>query len=141
MRFWDSSALEPLIVEEPSSEPMRDLAEDGRRIVVWWAASVECASAVARRERARDLDPGAASQALATLDGLASDWSEVPPTDRVRYDARRIVRVHDLGAGDALQLAAAHSASDQRPDLLEFVTLDERLALAASREGFPILPR
>ena len=118
---------------------MRDLAEDGRRIVVWWAASVECASAAARRERAGDLDPADASEALMTLGGLTGDWSEVPPTDRLRDDARRIVRVHDLRAADALQLAAARAATEQRPGMLEFVTLDDRLALAARREGFPVL--
>ena len=140
MRFWDSSALAPLIVEEPSSKPMRDLADDGRRIVVWWAASVECASAVARRERTGDLEPDGASEAFATLASLGGDWSEVPPMDRLRDDARRIVRVHDLRAADALQLAAARTATEQRPAMLEFVTLDERLALAARREGFPVLP-
>ena len=30
--------------------------------------------------------------------------------------------------------------SDGRPGTLEFVTLDERLALAARREGFLVLP-
>ncbi len=119
---------------------MRGLADDGRRVVVWWAAPVECASAVARRERAGDLDGINASEALATLDGLAGDWSEVPPTGRLRDDARRLVRVHGLRAADALQLAAARTASDQQPDLLPFVTLDDRLALAARLEGFPILP-
>lgn len=119
---------------------MRELADDGRRIVVWWAASVECVSAVSRRERAGDLDPADASEALITLDGLADDWSEVSPTDNLRSDARRIVRVHDLRAADALQLAAARAAAGQRLGMMEFVTLDERLALAARREGFPVLP-
>ena len=139
MRFWDSSALAPLIVTEPATAEMRDLADDGRRIVVWWAAPVECVSAVVRRERAGDLDPEGASDALVTLDGLSGDWSEVPPTGRLRDAARRLIRVHDLRSADALQLAAAHAASEQIPGLLEFVTLDERLALAARREGFSVL--
>ena len=139
MRFWDSSALAPLVVTEPSTTAMRDLADDERRIVVWWAAAVECASAVARRERSGDLDAKGASEALITLDGLTGDWSEVPPTGRLRDNARRLVRVHDLRAADALQLAAARTACDERPGMLPFVTLDERLALAASREGFPVL--
>jgi uncharacterized protein len=139
MRFWDSSALAPLIVMETASKVMRALAEDDRRILVWWTAPVECASAVARRERAGDLDPNGASEALATLELLAGDWSEVPPTQHLRDEARRLVRVHDLRAADALQLAAAQAASERRPALLEFVTLDERLADAARREGFTIL--
>jgi uncharacterized protein len=51
--------------------------------------------------------------------------------------------VHPLGAGDALQLAAAITASEGDPSSLAFVTLDDRLAQAAAREGFPIadMPR
>ena len=44
-----------------------------------------------------------------------------------------------LGDGDAFQLAAARAASDDHPEALPFVTLDDRLPLAASREGFPVL--
>jgi predicted nucleic acid-binding protein len=139
VRFWDSSALVPLVVAEPSSDRLRGLAGDRRRLVVWWAATVECASALARREREGDLDPAGTAEALVTLDGLADEWSEVPPTGRVRDVARRLVRVHDLRAADALQLAAAYEASAQQPATLELVTLDERLARAATREGFRIV--
>ena len=71
---------------------------------------------------------------------LAPGWSEVPPTDGIRDAAVRLVRAHDLRAADAFHLAAAVVASDGEPSGLSFVTLDERLALAASREGFPIVP-
>jgi len=50
------------------------------------------------------------------------------------------VSVHELRAADAFQLAAARAASDGQPASLPFVTLDDRLALAARREGFAILP-
>lgn len=73
------------------------------------------------------------------LAALESRWVEIAPSDRLRDDARRLVRVHDLRAADALQLAAALAASDDQDDPLPFVTLDERLALAAEREGFPVL--
>jgi hypothetical protein len=44
-----------------------------------------------------------------------------------------------MRAGDALQLAAAIAASEGHPATLAMVTLDERLALAAEREGFPVV--
>ena len=140
MRFWDSSAIAPIIVAESASASMRALADDETGLAVWWAAPVECASAVARRERSGVLTPEGASEALATLELLAGDWSEVPPSDRLRDDARRLVRVHDLRTAAAFQLAAARAASDEQPESLPFVTLDERLALAARREGFSVLP-
>ena len=139
MRFWDSSAITPTVVEEPTSGRMRTLVEDGSTIGVWWGTIVECTSAVARRERSGDLSPEDAADALVTLDRLAEDWAEIPPTDRLRDDARRVIRVHGLRAADAFQLAAARAASDGHPETLPFVTLDDRLALAASREGFPVL--
>lgn len=107
--------------------------------MVWWGTVVECASAVGRRERTGALDPSGAGEALETLERLTRDWREVPPTSALRDDALRLVRVHELRAGDAFQLASARVAADGEPGALPFVTLDERLALAASREGFRVL--
>ena len=47
--------------------------------------------------------------------------------------------MHSLRAVDALQLAAAFLAAEQRPTSLAMVTLDERLATAAQKEGFAVL--
>jgi len=54
--------------------------------------------------------------------------------------ARRLLAAHPLRAADALQLAAALVACDERPDVLALVTLDDHLAEAARREGFVVLP-
>jgi predicted nucleic acid-binding protein len=107
---------------------------------VWWATELEALSAIARLERSAELDVAVAGSALRRLQGLATAWSEVPAGEPVRRTARRLLRVHDLRTGDALQLAAAIVASENEPETLELVTLDDRLALAANREGFPVLP-
>jgi hypothetical protein len=73
------------------------------------------------------------------LQQLASGWSEIEPIQAVRQAAERFLRVHPLRAADALQLAAAYLASDRNPATLEFVTLDDRLAGAAQKEGFAVL--
>ena len=67
---------------------------------------------------------------------LGEGWHEIEPSDGVREAAVRFLRVHSLRAADALQLAAAFVAAEQRPSSLEIVTLDERLAAAARKEGF-----
>jgi hypothetical protein len=54
--------------------------------------------------------------------------------------ARRLLAAHPLRAADALQLAAALVACDERSDMLAFVTLDDRLAKAARRGGFVVVP-
>jgi predicted nucleic acid-binding protein len=108
-------------------------------ILAWWGTRVECISAVARLEREGRLSDAAASSALADLNVLAGGWNEIQPVEEVRETAGRFLRVHDLRAADALQLAAAFLASERRPPSLEFVTLDERLSAAARREGFVLV--
>jgi hypothetical protein len=52
-----------------------------------------------------------------------------------------VLRAHPLRAADALQLAAAIAAADGSPASMSFLTLDDRLGDAASREGFPVVRR
>ena len=51
MKFWDASAIVPLLIEEPQREAMLTLLEQDDVMLVWWATPVECTSAIARRER------------------------------------------------------------------------------------------
>jgi hypothetical protein len=139
VRFWDSSAVVPLVLDERASPPIRDLYRSDAAISVWWATPVECASAIARRERAGALTPADAIIAYGRLERLAQTWLEAEPSEALRRTAVRLVRTHDLRAADALQLAAARVRGEDQPETVPFVTLDDRLALAASREGFTVL--
>ncbi len=138
MRFWDASAIVPLLVDETASDAARALYDTDPGITVWWATDVECVSAIARRERL-GTDPEQAAESLRRLSDLESRWQSVAPTRGVKSNARRILRSHDVRAADGLQLGAALTAADGHPETLPFVTLDDRLALAARREGFPVL--
>jgi predicted nucleic acid-binding protein len=135
MKFWDSSAVVPLLVYEEHTEgALRRLRQDPE-MAVWWGTAVECASALARLER--DGAPAdRVADAFARLDALAEAWSEVEPHDDIRSTARRLLRVHPLRAADALQLAAAYLVAEGRPATLEVLTLDDRVRLAAVKEGF-----
>jgi len=108
-------------------------------MLVWWGSQVECASALARIERGASLDGKAAALAFDRLKQLADGWHEIEPSEIVRENAIRFLRVHPLRAADALQLAAAFIAAERRPSSLEVVTLDERLADAARKEGFELV--
>lgn len=138
MRFWDSSAVVPLLVHEVSSGAVTDAYERDPDVLVWWATPVECVSALTRLERAGRLPGRSMGAALRRLDALARAWQEVQPFDHVRQTATRLLRVHPLRAGDAFQLGAALAAAENHPETLPFVTLDDRLADAAEKEGFPI---
>ena len=139
MRFWDSSAIVPLLVAESSTPTLVSEFVRDPELVVWWATEVECVSALARLEREASIDARAMGEALARLDALALAWHEVQPAARTRQVAIRLLRTHNLRAADALQLAAAIAAAEDSPGSLPLVTLDARLATAAEREGFPVL--
>jgi predicted nucleic acid-binding protein len=138
LRFWDSSAILPLLVSEVTTDVMRALVQEDPAMLVWWVTEVECVSAIARLERQEDLSTDATVVALERLDALAEGWSEVQPVEAARRTARRLLRVHDLRAAAALQLAAAIVAAEGHPASLDLVTLDDRLAGAARREGFVV---
>lgn len=139
MRFWDASAIVPLLMAESTTRPLQRLAAADPAILVWWGTEVESASAIARLERDGALDEAAASRAFERLKHLAAGWHEVDPSDAVREAAVRFLRVHPLRAADALQLAAAFVAAERRPGSLELITLDDRLASAARKEGFALV--
>ncbi len=139
MRFWDSSALLPLLVPEERTELLTDLLHDDPAAAVWWATAVECASALARLECERRLTEAGWTVAAERLRAAARVWTEVPPIRRVRDQATRLLRLHPLRAADALQLAAAIVLADFDTRTLPVVTLDPQLAAAARREGFEVL--
>lgn len=140
MRFWDSSAVLPLLVHEATSAAMLAALREDDSMVAWWGTRLECISALCRLERDGALSAEGLSSALADLRRLAACWSEVEPADVLRECAERLLRVHPLRAADSLQLAAAIVAAQHRPSTLLFVCLDGRLAAAAEREGFPVTP-
>lgn len=139
MKFWDSSAVIPLAVDETSSEKLGALFRDDPQIITWWATLVECASAIARRDRESGFEGTSATEAFRRLARLQAGWREIQPIDPIRDLATRLLRVHALRAADSLQLAAAIIASENRPSSLDFVCLDERLSSAAHREGFAVI--
>jgi predicted nucleic acid-binding protein len=139
VKFWDTSALVPLLLDEPATAAVQRAYRADAVVLVAWTTAVECASAVARAEHDQIVDAATAAAAFARLDELLRVVREIEPSDDVRDVARRLLRAHRLRAADAVQLAAATLASQHRPHALTFVTLDTRLGAVAEREGFTVL--
>lgn len=137
MRFWDSSAIVPLLLTEEASGAAAALLSGDPELVVWWGTRVECASALARVRREEVLTVGDEERALALLRRLREAWLEVLPSEELAERAMRLLRIHPLRAADACQLAAAGQWAGDAAGR-ELVTFDERLALAARLEGFRI---
>lgn len=140
MRFWDSSAVVPLVVRQgQSAEAERWLAEDAEA-VTWALTPVEVVSALRRLVREGDLSERAAVSAEAVSAEVLRHTHVVRDMERVKTLAYRLLRVHALRAADALQLAAALAWAGGTPRGLALHTFDRRLALAAEREGFRVVP-
>jgi predicted nucleic acid-binding protein len=139
VKFWDASAVVPLLVPEPSSDPLLALLAADTAMLIWWGTPVEVSSALARREREGKLSGVGVTRALDRLRTFAAAWSEILPVEAIRVTAQRLLRIHPLRAPDALQLAAAMMASENDPASLQIVSLDERLNEIAAREGFGVV--
>jgi len=139
MKYWDSSALISLLVEEGQTAARIELLERDPSIVTWWGSRIECASALNRLRREQLIDEAGLNERLEQLQAFAKSWVEIEALDRVRNRALRLLRFHALRSGDAMQLAAALVASGEEPSTLDFVCSDKRLSEAAGREGFAIV--
>ena len=140
MKFWDSSAVLPLILEELSSPLTEDILSQDSDMIVWWGTSVESNSAIQRRFREGTLPVDQLQNARESLRGLLSRAAEIVPSEVVRSLSHRLLAVHPLRAADSLQLSAALVWAEQNPGGHEMVCLDERLRQAARQEGFVVLP-
>ena len=119
---------------------MRVLLEEDPHIVTWAWTSVEFASAVERRTRQGELTRDQRRNALTRFAELAEIWDEVTDVLMVRRRALAVLARHPLRAADAAQLGAALAVAPEQGGPLGFVCLDERLSVAAEREGLRPIP-
>lgn len=140
MNFWDTSAIVPLCVQEPTSALVTDVLIGDEDMVVWWGTRIECISALRRQVREGNLTPLDERNARYVLHTLTQSWIEMQPSEALRGTAERLVAVHPLRAADALQLGAAIVWCRGVAAGQGFVTFDRRLREAGYREGFTVLP-
>jgi uncharacterized protein len=140
LRFWDTSSIVPLVVDEETTELMKVILSEDAEIAVWWGTEVECVGALSGKFRRKRFNSTEVEQALAFLADLMEGWTEVLPTDQVRVRSERILFSRNLSAADAMQLAAALLWCDDDPREAAFVCQDNQLRTAARLEGFTVLP-
>jgi len=139
LKFWDSSAVVPLIVPQESSVMIQGEYTRDPILNVWCLTPVEVWSAVCRLRREALLDSPGMRDARNRLRRLVESWIEIDDIRAVRRRAQRLLETHPLRAADSLQLASALVLVSDRPERFSFVTLDDRLAEAAEREGFDVV--
>lgn len=140
MRFWDSSALVALVIEQPATARIQPLLMDDADLVAWVLSDVEVTSGIERLRREGTLSAEDVATGRHRAELLWQRLRHIDLVDSVQRRAKRLLATHALRAADALQLGAALLVADEDPGRLELVTLDARLAEAARREGFRVLP-
>ncbi len=140
MRFWDSSALVPLVVRQSGSAEVERWLADDPDPIAWTLTQVEVVSALQRLLREGALSERAARDAEEVAVEILLHTHVVTDVERVKSLACRLLRVHALRSADALQLGAALAWADGPANGLVLHTFDRRMALAAEREGFRVIP-
>ena len=140
MRYWDASALVPLVVAETESGWARDRLAEDERIVTWGWTRTEIVSAIERRTREGALTLLQRRNLLRHFDTFSNNWDEVTDLLAVRVRANLLLARHPLRVADAGQLAAALLVQEQLSSPLTFICLDQRLATAAELEGLHVMP-
>jgi predicted nucleic acid-binding protein len=138
MKFWDSSALTPLLVTEDNSLLRESQLKEDPVVVVWYGTLAEIESALCRRKREGNISREDEVKARVRLSVLVQSWIEVQPTAAVRERALRLLRTHPLRAAGAFQLAASLVVCQERTRGFVFLTGDRRLRDAAEAEGFAV---
>ncbi len=105
---------------------------------MWTLTPIEVTSALWRLVREGILAEDDARRADHRAAELAAASHLVVDVESVKSLGQRMIRVHALRAADALQLAAGLFWSGGRPESKVLHTFDDRLALAARREGFDV---
>ena len=140
MKFWDSSALVPLLVKEKETRYCLKTLSDDQEMLVWCLSKVEVISALCRRLRDKAFGEEEFQKAKGHLNDLIERAYAVQAIEKVRARALRLLEVHPLRAADACQLAAVLVATQEDPHRLAMVCFDQNLKSAALKEGFIVNP-
>ena len=140
MRYWDASALVPVVVAEPDSERVRTWLSEDDHIVTWAWSRTEIIGAIERRAREGSLSRPQRREVLRRFDAFAESWDEVTELLAVRSRANALLARHPLRTADAGQLGAALLIQEQLAQALTFVCLDHRLSTAAELESLRVMP-
>lgn len=141
--FFDSSALVKRYAVETGTVWMLGLFRRaaGHRLYVARITGVEVTAALTRKARGHKLAPDVAARALVRLRrelGRRLRLAEITPA--LLTDAMTLAEKHGLRGYDAVQLASAVEANNERVRVglapLVFVAADSDLLAAAVAEGF-----
>ena len=133
--YFDTSALIPLIIKEPSSDICIRLWNDATRTISTRLIYPEVRAALAQAKRIHRLTAAQLAEAVEDLDSIASEINYLEITAHIAKSAGVLAEAHALRGSDAVHLASAALTHD---DDLVFVTGDHTLGSAAQAIGLSV---
>jgi predicted nucleic acid-binding protein len=127
--YFDTSAVIPLLVAEPTSPDAVRLFESADRVVSVRLLYPEARAALAAAQRAGRLTTRQLRTAVRSLDGLLDEMDLVEVDETLGHRAGELAETEALRGYDAVHVAAAELVNDAE---LVFVTGDHAQAKAAS---------
>ncbi|MFT3871800.1 MAG: type II toxin-antitoxin system VapC family toxin [Nocardioides sp.] len=133
--YVDTSALVPLLIDEPASEACGELWDSADRVTGTRLAYVEAVAALAMAERMGRVSKQDVSDGRAVLDDLWPTIDVVELDQDMMSNAASLAVAYSLRGYDATHCAAAVAASDA-----DFVAAsgDQRLLAAWRAEGIAV---
>jgi len=133
--YFDTSAVIPLLVGEPSSGTCTRLWNEAARSISVRLLYPEARAALARAERMGRITARAHAAALIELETIVTEIDHIEITAELARDAGDLAQAHRLRGYDAVHLAGALVAHDAE---LVLVTRDNDLAGAANALGLSV---
>jgi predicted nucleic acid-binding protein len=125
--YFDTSALSPLLVEEPTSASVALLWDSANRVASVRLLYPEARAALAQARRVGRLTPRQLSRAVADLESLDQQLDHIEVTAHLAMRAGALAESSALRGYDAVHLAAAESITDS-----ELVVVAGDLALRSA---------
>lgn len=130
--YFDTSALIPLLVEEPGSAVAEQLWDQAEHVASVRLVYAEARAALAQAERLGRLTSRQLQRLVYQLEDLYAQLDRVEVDDALVRQAGRLAQDHALRGYDAVHLAALHRIADDQTVL---VSGDHDLCAAAAALG------
>ncbi|WP_409331881.1 type II toxin-antitoxin system VapC family toxin [Trujillonella humicola] len=134
--YLDTSAIIPLLIEEPASETCTALWDAAADVVCSRIGYVEAAAALAQAARLGRVTDDQQDQSLTLLDHFWDEVTVLPVDEPLVRRAAALAREHSLRGYDAVHCAAALVIAD--PDLV-VASGDRDLLAAWETEGLQVV--
>lgn len=126
--YFDTSAIVPIVIEEPSSKVASRLWDEADRVVSSCLVYAEGRAALAMAHRLHRIDELGLREAVDSFEGLHDQLDVIEVTERLVREAAGLAEQLSLSGYDAVHLASARLVADAE---MVLAAGDQQLLVAA----------